>query len=195
MNASRYSDGSWGTFEDLSNYTTAPNTRHLSITSTVDTNSTKDLAANQTASQAFLLYENISGNVTALLKLAQPCDGQGCLYPGYGVAPTAQYWIDVSRNHDSINVSPIEHSGSLEAFAFYSSSTLYCLYPEAKLSTAFASQTSLAGILPGFNVQMMFCNDSTGGSTIESEPLHCNSMLLVTFASCNNASNGQFSGM
>lgn len=192
MNASRYDNGRWGPFpfEDLSNHTTAPNTRHLSIASTVDTDSTKDLAANQNANQALLLYEDISGNVTALLKLAQLCAKEGCLYGGYGITPTAQYWIDIGRNNESIDVSPIEHNRSLEAFGLCSSSTLYYLYPGAQLSTPFASGTSFAGIISGFNVQMMFCNDSTDGSTIKSELSHCNSMLPVIFESWNNASHG-----
>lgn len=192
MNASRCDDGSWGPFEDLSNYTTALNTRQLSITATVDGDSTKDLAANQTANQALLLYEDISGNATALLKLARLCDGYGCRYPGNATTPTAQYWIDVSRNNDSIDVSPTEHNGYVEGLGFYDNRKLYSLNPEAKLSTPFVSGISLALIKSGFNVQMMFCNNSTDGSTIKSEPSQCNSMLPVIFESWNNASHGEF---
>lgn len=97
LSSRTYTDGIWWqSSEDLSNYTTFPSTRQLSVTST---NSTGTVAANETVNQSLLLYENLHGDVSALLRVARaatdPCDAIAltCLKLGLG---TKSHWIDIT---------------------------------------------------------------------------------------------------
>lgn len=169
----------WQSGEDLSNYTTSPNSRQLSVTST---NSTGDVPANETVNQSLLLYENLLGNVTALLRVAsqaaEPCNSLAltCLELGLGIE---SHWIDISSKNKSKSRSDfLPVYGNHESQAY--SSTLYESGPANRFSAPFASAP-----LPFLNqsnlvVDMLFCGDS------------CNSFLWVDYFSWTNSSHGFF---
>lgn len=126
LSSRTYTDGVWWQSSvDLLNYTTLPSTRQLSVTST---NSTGAVAANETVNQSLLLYENMHGNVSALLRVARaaadPCNAIAltCLKLGLG---TESHWIDITSNKKSeprFGFSPIYFTNEFNQTL---SSTLY----------------------------------------------------------------------
>lgn len=72
INVRAYSGWGWETGFDLGIHATAPDSRHISVTSVTDS---PNLTANATADLLFLFYESPGGNVTALLATALMISG------------------------------------------------------------------------------------------------------------------------
>lgn len=181
LSSRTYTDGIWWqSSEDLSNYTTFPSTRQLSVTST---NSTGTVAANETVNQSLLLYENLHGDVSALLRVARaatdPCDAIAltCLKLGLG---TKSHWIDITSNNKSearFGFSPIYFIGR---FNQTFSSTLYETNGGTTLRAPFASAPTPFLNQSILDVQMLFYDYNS------------TSFLTSEYTSWNNASYGKF---
>lgn len=181
LSSRTYTDGIWWqSSEDLSNYTTFPSTRQLSVTST---NSTGTVAANETVNQSLLLYENLHGDVSALLRVARaatdPCDAIAltCLKLGLG---TKSHWIDITSNNKSearFGFSPIYFIGR---FNQTFSSTLYETNGGTTLRAPFASAPTPFLDQSILDVQMLFYDYNS------------TSFLTSEYTSWNNASYGKF---
>ena len=168
----------WISSDELSSYTTSQNTRQLSLTSKIDTNDTFDLPINKTINQGLLLYENPLGNVTALLKIRQPCtsDPRFC-----GPEVGGLNWLDISKNNKSV-----PQSGFLGF-----SSTLYESSPESIFSTPFASALSDPVNGSDLNIQLLICASNLQPME-KVEISRCNSMASVGYTSWTNTSHGEF---
>ena len=181
LSSRTYTNGVWWqSSEDLSNYTTFPSTRQLSVTST---NSTGNVAANETVNQSLLLYENLHGNVSALLRVARaatdPCNSIAltCLKLGLG---TESHWIDITSNNKAeprFGFSPIYfNNGFNQTF----SSTLYEMDGGTTLRAPFASAPTPFLDQSMLDVMMLFYDHNS------------TSFLFSRYNSFNNASYGKF---
>ena len=100
--------GTWQNDSSLSKYTTAPNTRSLSVTSNLQaisnaTNPDSDFDTNVTTMMAVLFYESPNGSVAVLSRFAEGCSDDLCAYDDDSVNPL--YTGDV-RNCSWIDNSP-----------------------------------------------------------------------------------------
>ena len=99
------STGIWWNEDSLTKYTTAPNTRSLSVTSNIQviSNATND-PPDFTTTMAVLFYETLNGSVAVLSRIAQECStlpatlcfphaSEEDIYPGYNRNLS---WIDNS---------------------------------------------------------------------------------------------------
>ena len=186
-----------------SNYSTAPNTRQLSITSSSSVNGTQSGPANGTINLGLLLYEDSSGNVAALLQVLQLCQL---------IKPTPSdcggngdpYWLDVTSINHSMplsDFSPVYYNSSYDPLdhtpvpdGVIISSTLYESRPGAKFSPPFGTGASLFERGPGLSVDLLICDDGTQTSNFSSDspPLQCNTVAYTTYRSWTNASYGFF---
>lgn len=207
MNTSSYNGKRWLSDQRLiSNYTTAPDTRQLSITSISGTNSTQSVPTNGTVNQSLLLYEDSGGNVAALLQVQQLCpiintEISDCYVDGSSYF--GSYWLDVTRINHSIprsELSPVNYKSHYDAYAHHLtdgsvivSSTLYESHPGANFSSPFATGASAFEKELGLNVDLLICYDSTQTSALSSEtPSFCNKVAYTTYRSWSNASHGFF---
>lgn len=165
---------------DLLNYTTLPSTRQLSVTST---DSTGAVAANETVKQSLLLYENMHGNVSALLRVARaaadPCDAIAltCLKHGLG---TESHWIDITSNKKSeprFGFSPIYFTNKFNQTL---STTLYEMSGGSTLRAPFASAPT------------PFLNQSTLYVQMLLYDYNSTSVLVSGYTLFQNASYGTF---
>ena len=173
------------------NYTTAQNTRHLSLIFKANA----DVPANKSVVTGLLLYENPLGNVTALLAAWQYC-ASGAIYCAAkdgDLNPTSS-WLDISKNDKSVPQSVFSpryynYSGSNDDNVNVVSSTLYESSPGTMFSTPFSSAW--------FNdsdsqIDILIC---TGNSqpTGEMHNSGCNSLMNEVYTPWTNASHGAFS--
>ena len=150
--------GDTGTWQDdgsLSKYTTAPNTRSLSVTSNLQaisnaTNPAHGPDWNVTTTMAVLFYESPNGSVAVLSRFAEGCSEDLCAYDDNSVNPL---YTGDNRNFSWIDNSPVLHQ--------------YCgLFPNSKIQwqchTPFASSESTGG---NFSVGAFFQwkSDSNAG--------------------------------
>ena len=204
MNTSSSTRTGWLAGTSLSsNYSTAPNTRQLSITSSSGTNSTQSGSANGTLNVGLLLYEDSGGNVAALLQVQQLCQiikptPSDCGNDG------GPYWLDVTSINRSIprsDFSPVDYNSSYDPLdhtpvdsGVIISSTLYESRPGAKFSPPFATGASLFEREPGLSVDLLICDDGTQTTHFSSDspPLKCNNVAYTTYRSWTNGSYGFF---
>lgn len=184
-----YVDGQWRPGEDLSNYTAAWDTQHISLTSTTNTNSTEGLLADETTNQSLLIFENSSGNLTVLLKLMRSCSGN-C---------TDSSWLDISKNDESIPpsvFSPVYYTYTEQNDDYTVSSTLYESSPGIVFGAPFGSGPSYQADDSGLNfrVQLLICSENihaTGNRGYASPP-SCSDVMNVEYTSWTNTSHGYF---
>ncbi|MCJ1451780.1 hypothetical protein MMC28_002120 [Mycoblastus sanguinarius] len=152
LNSKYFVDGSWSTELSLENYTTAENTRQLSVTlvnntlnnpgdpsntvltSVPMTNTNLGLSTNITtaAVTALLLFENSIGNVTALANIAVRCTMSSLCKN-----QTLNEWVDISSQRTtSLLEFDVKSLGDFPV-------TLYESAPEATFSAPFTSGRSL----------------------------------------------------
>lgn len=160
-----FSNNGWDFGENLSSYTTSPNSRQLSIT-LISSNRTD--AVNATANQSLLLYENQRGNVTALLRVVTAA--------GYF------YWVDITSYNSanpSSDLSPIYYNVS-QSQVF--STTLYPPNSPTKLRAPFVTAPFQQPNSPKIIVRMLICESDY------------RSIFWTDYYSFLNASHGLFSG-
>ena len=192
--------GSWTSNSELSTYTTSQSTRQLSLTSNLDTTNASELFENETVNQSLLLFENSLGNVTALLKIRQPCaiGASDCVVQGAEGNFETLSWLDISKNNKSVPqsvFSPFYYNYGGQSFDQVDgeviSSTLYELSPgELKLSTPFAGQFSYPVDDSDPQVRLLICNNSQ--PVEEADTSRCNSMVNIDYTSWSNSSHGAF---
>ena len=180
-----------------SNYTTAPNTRQLSISSISGANSTQKGPTNGTVNQSLLLYEDSSGSVATLLQVQQLCP----FY--YQDCNLTSFSLDVTRTNPSIprsDFSPINYNSTYDPYAHLFvphgviiSSTLYESRPGAKFGPPFAAGASVFDKESGLSVDLLICDngDQTSGFSLGS-PFSCDNVAYTTYRSWTNASHGFF---
>ncbi len=169
-------DGDWRPGEDLSSYTAAPNTRHLSVVSTISLSTTKGLLENDTSNESLLLLENAAGNVAVLLKYVHPCTSN-CEDPS---------WLDISKENHSVPVSEFSplHFNYTDEFSptdLVASSTLYESSPGTIFRPPFASGASIQVDNPGSHFQVHICHTAL-----------CNDLYYADYYSLTNTSHGCF---
>ncbi|KAM0801855.1 hypothetical protein BDR22DRAFT_847330 [Usnea florida] len=194
LNSSTFSDGSWESVDDLSNYSTASNTRQLSVTSTVDTRSISNLSGNQSADLSLLLFENSLGNVSALLEFAHLCNGV-CPYPGPDVPITKSYWIDISRNSKEVAGSSFFFNSTSAGLTFPNSGTLYETLPDSRFSPWFAIGPAYPINGSDLRVQLLICDGritDVGLPVRKRDASSCGSILSLNYETWTNSSHGYF---
>ena len=128
-----------------------------------------------------MIYEDSGGDVAALLQVREPKPGQGW------------YWLDVSRNDNSIprtDFSPVYFDVGNGRIA---SSTLRESIPGAKLHAPFISRPSIRLNPPGLEVDLLVCDSGNNGTLTNNRDLFlCNNVTFITYQSWANASHGYF---
>ena len=199
LNSSIFNGQFWYPGQDPSfNYTTAPDTRQLSLV----TNSSGTGRTNETVNQSLLLYEDSGGNVAALLQVYQLCrlnnrTPQECYDEG------TSYWQDITSINRSISgpdFIPVDYNSTYDPSynttrnGVIVSSTLYESRPGAKFSPPFATGASIFEKGPGLNADLLICDDGTQTSRFspDSPSSPCNEVAYTTYRSWTNASYGFF---
>ena len=115
-----------------------------------------------------------------LLQVQEPVPGQG------------PYWLDVSRNDDTVprsDFSPVCFVTDVGRI----SSTLHEFLPGANLRAPFFSGPSTHPQGPGLSVDLLVCDcGNDGNSTNAQESSLCNDVVYFTYQSWANASRGYF---
>ena len=182
------------------NFTTAPDSRQLSITS----NSSQDGRTNGSVNLSLLLYENSGGNVAALLQVQQPISNTNLTYNDCSFSGSC--WHDVTSINQSTLHSyflPVEYNSSHDSYfhtlvstGVIDSSTLYESRPGARFSPPFATGASLHvdGRDPGLSVDLLICDNGTQTPSLSSgsPSSRCNNVGYTTYRSWTNASYGFF---
>lgn len=180
-----YQDGTWVNDSTLENYTTAVNSQQLSITAISSSVTAEGLSANTSSNITLLLYENVSGHVTALLQVkcgSQPvCQSQPA--SAYG---TFYEWIDTSSQRTtSIPPSDLSLVNQTELYYPYQMAASTTLYESALhliFGSPFTSQFSNGSDEAELAVQAVFHSPSI------------NALVEVEYNSWSNESHGYFSG-
>ena len=179
------------------NFTTAPDSRQLSVTS----RGSQVGRTNGSVNLSLLLYEDSGGNVAALLQVQQPVSNTNVTYSD--CFWTGICWHDVTSINQSTLHSyflPVEYNSSYDSYfhtlvstGVIDSSTLYESRPGAKFSPPFATGASLHvdGRDPGLSVDLLICDNGTQTPSFSSDS-RCNNVGYTTYRSWTNASYGFF---